>query len=193
MKLVFATHNLNKLKEIKAIVPSRIEVISLNDLNFTDEIEETAETLEGNALLKARLIATKFSLPCFADDSGLEVEALNGAPGVYSARYAGIEQNAERNMEKLQSELQQKTNRRACFKTVIALVQNGKEFTFEGRIDGEITSEKAGSRGFGYDPIFKPTGYRITFAQMEPAQKNKISHRALAVNKLVDFLKQDKG
>ncbi len=193
MKLVFATHNLNKLKEIQQIVPKNIEVVSLDDLHFSEEIEETAETLEDNALLKARHIAKKFGMNVFADDSGLEVQALDGAPGVYSARYAGPEQNANKNMDKLLKALESKHTRKAAFKTVIALVLNGAEHTFEGLIEGEITTEKHGHGGFGYDPIFKPVGYSETFAQMNAEEKNRISHRARAVNKLVDFLKQNSG
>lgn len=171
-------------------MPAGIELLSLEDLFFSDEIEETAATLQDNALLKARFVAGKFHLDCFADDTGLEVEALNGAPGVYSARYAGPEQNDQNNMKKILVALSGQTNRRACFKTVIALIMDGKEHLFEGRIDGEIITEKQGNGGFGYDPLFRPAGYDKTFAQMEMSEKNKISHRALAVNKLVDFLKQ---
>jgi len=188
MKLVFATHNLNKLKEIEQLLPKSIELLSLNDLFFTDEIEETASTLSENALIKAKHIYEKFGINCFADDSGLEVEALGGAPGVYSARYAGEDQNAENNMKKLLKELEGKSSRKATFKTVISLLLDGKEQYFEGLIEGEITFEKQGNQGFGYDPVFKPTGHTETFAQMTAQQKNSISHRARAVNKLVDFL-----
>jgi XTP/dITP diphosphohydrolase len=191
MKLVFATHNRGKLQEIKMLLPSNIGIISLDDLHCNEEIEETADTLEGNAIIKARYIKQKYGFDCFADDSGLEVEALNGAPGVYSARYAGPEQIAENNMAKLLHEMKDATNRKACFKTVIALIYKGKEYYFEGVIQGEITPTKEGTKGFGYDPVFKPFGYTHTFAQMDITQKNNISHRALAVNKLVDFLKQD--
>lgn len=193
MKLVFATHNLNKLKEIQQIVPKHIEVISLDDIHFSEEIEETADTLKDNALLKARHIAKKFGMNVFADDSGLEVDALDGAPGVYSARYAGPEHNAEKNMNKLLKALESEINRKAAFKTVIALVLNDEEHIFDGVIEGEITTEKHGSSGFGYDPIFKPLGYNETFAQMNAEEKNRISHRARAVHKLVDFLEQNKG
>ena len=191
MKLVFATNNQNKLREIQMLVPAGVEIISLADLNCTGEIEETEDTLEGNALLKARYINNKYHLNCFSDDSGLEVEALNGAPGVYSARYAGPEQIADNNIKKILQELGSNPNRNACFKTVIALVLDGKEYLFEGKIKGQITNEKQGDKGFGYDPIFRPDGHTETFAQMKPGEKNKISHRALAVNKLVDFLRQD--
>lgn len=193
MKLVFATQNQNKLREIQMLVPKGIEVISLSDLNYKDDIEETGVTLRENALLKARLIYDKFKINCFADDSGLEVEALDGAPGVYSARYAGKEQIAANNIKKLLEKMKGQTNRRAAFKTVIALVMDHKEYFFEGVIEGEITHSQMGTSGFGYDPIFKPTGHNLTFAEMSAAEKNAISHRAQAVNKLVDFLKQNKG
>lgn len=190
MKLVFATQNLNKLKEIQQLVPPAVEVISLRDLDCNEDIEETGATLEENALLKARFIYEKFGLDCFADDTGLEVEALNGAPGVYSARYAGKEQDANRNMDKLLAELGDANNRRAAFRTVIALLIGGKEYLFEGAVHGAITREKRGAAGFGYDPVFLADGHSKTFAEMSAAEKNSISHRARAVNKLVDFLKQ---
>lgn len=190
MKLVFATQNLNKLQEIRQLVPAGIEVLSLHDLDFSGEIEETGATLEENALLKARLIYEKFGINCFADDTGLEVEALGGAPGVYSARYAGKKQDANRNMDKLLAELADKSDRRAAFKTVIALRAGGKEYLFEGAVHGTIAQEKRGTAGFGYDPVFMPDGHSKTFAEMSAAEKNSISHRARAVNKLVDFLKQ---
>jgi XTP/dITP diphosphohydrolase len=188
MKLVFATHNQHKLQEIKLLLPKSIELFSLADINFTDDIAETADTLTDNALLKARHIYNKYKTNCFADDSGLEVEALNGAPGVYSARYAGLQKNDADNNQKLLMELRDKPNRNACFKTVIALILNEKEYTFEGIIKGAILTEKHGEKGFGYDPLFKPNGYGITFAQMTTDEKSKISHRGLAVNKLVNFL-----
>lgn len=191
MQLIFATHNVNKTKEIRLLLPAGIELVSLAGLGDNEEIEETADTLAGNALLKARCIAKKYNTNCFADDSGLEVEALSGAPGVYSARYAGPQNNADNNMQKLLQELNGAQNRKACFKTVIALILNGHEHIFEGQINGQITLQKQGAQGFGYDPIFMPDGYNITFAQMDLAKKNLISHRALAVNKLVDFLKQN--
>lgn len=190
MKLVFATQNLDKLKEIQQLVPPAVGILSLRDLDFIGDIEETGATLEENALLKARFIYEKFGLDCFADDTGLEVEALNGAPGVYSARYAGKEQNANRNMDKLLAELDDANNRRAVFKTVIALLIGGKAYLFEGAVPGVVTREKRGAAGFGYDPVFLPDGHSKTFAEMSAAEKNSISHRARAVNKLVDFLKQ---
>jgi XTP/dITP diphosphohydrolase len=191
MKLIFATQNQHKLQEIKLLLPESIELISLADLNFTDDIAETADTLKGNALLKAKYIYKRFAINCFADDSGLEVEALNGAPGVYSARYAGLQKNDADNNQKLLIQLKGKPNRNACFKTVIALVLNGKEYTFDGVIEGTILEEMHGTQGFGYDPLFKPNGYNKTFAQISADEKSKISHRALAVNKLVDFLSQN--
>jgi XTP/dITP diphosphohydrolase len=188
MKLIFATHNQHKLQEIKLLLPKSIELVSLADLNFTDDIAETGATLKDNALLKARYIYKKFNLNCFADDSGLEVEALNGAPGVYSARYAGLQKNDADNNQKLLLELKDKAKRNACFKTVIALIVNEKEHTFEGVIKGAILTEMKGTQGFGYDPLFKPNGYDKTFAEMSTEEKGKISHRGLAVNKLVDFI-----
>jgi len=188
MKLIFATHNQHKLQEIKLLLPKSIELVSLADINFTDDIAETADTLQDNALLKARYIYNKYKLNCFADDSGLEVAALNGAPGVYSARYAGLQKSDADNMQKLLAELKNKDDRNACFKTVIALIVDGKERIFTGVIEGVILTEKHGDKGFGYDPLFKPNGYNLSFAQMTTAEKSKISHRGLAVNKLVNFL-----
>lgn len=188
MKLIFATHNQHKLQEIKLLLPKSIDLVSLADVNFKDDIAETANTLKDNALLKARCIYKKFNLNCFADDSGLEVEALNGEPGVYSARYAGLQKSDADNNQKLLVELKDKPNRNACFKTVIALIVDGKEYTFDGIIEGKILAEMQGKQGFGYDPLFKPHGYGKTFAQMSTEEKSKISHRGLAVNKLVDFL-----
>ena len=190
MKLIFATHNLHKLQEIKLLLPKSIELISLADIDFHEDIAETADSLTGNALLKARHIYERFNINCFADDSGLEVEALNGAPGVYSARYAGPQKKDEDNNQKLLSELKDRSNRKACFKTVIALIINGEEQIFEGIIEGVILHEKQGTQGFGYDPLFKPNGYSKTFAEISISEKSKISHRGLAVNKLVDFLNQ---
>lgn len=188
MRLVFATNNPNKLKEIRAIVPAQIEILSLADINFSKDIPETADTLEGNALIKALTIYRKSGLNCFSDDSGLEVAALGGEPGVQSARYAGPEQDAGRNIARLLDAMNGKEDRKACFRTVIALILNGNEYFFEGRINGSITREKHGSSGFGYDPVFKPQGHDRTFAEMDSGEKNRISHRAQAVNKLVDFL-----
>ena len=189
MELIFATHNQNKVKEISAILPSIIKLKSLNDLNFTDQIPETSKTLKGNALIKARTIFHEFQRDCFADDTGLEVEALNGAPGVYSARYAGNKKRDEDNIYKLLKELRNHDNTKAQFRTVIALIYNYKEFIFEGIIKGKIIREIKGGNGFGYDPIFQPENHLLSFAELSTEKKNKISHRAIAFRKLIDFLK----
>ena len=190
-KLVFATNNAHKLAEVRAILEPKFTIISLDDLNCKDDIPETADTLEGNALLKATYIHDKFGLDCFADDTGLEIEALNGEPGVYSARYAGEDNNSYNNMCKVLSLLENKTNRKACFRTVIALILGEKTNFFEGKIDGDIALLPKGKSGFGYDPIFVPEGYLLSFAQLSADEKNKISHRALAVNNLIDFLQHN--
>lgn len=187
-KLVFATNNLHKLEEVSAILGNQIELLSLNDINCHTDIPETADTLEGNALLKSRFIYENYGMNCFADDTGLEVEALEGAPGVYSARYAGNGHNSEANMIKLLDNLKEKKNRKAQFRTAISLIIDGKEYLFEGIIKGEIGTIKKGDSGFGYDPIFVPEGYNETFAELGSDIKNKISHRALAINKLCEFL-----
>ncbi len=187
-KLIFATHNKNKLKEVKSLIPSTIELLSLDDINLLEEIEETALTIEGNALLKAQTIYKQTGINCFADDSGLLVDALDGAPGVYSARYAGEHKNDSDNLEKLLKDLSDKDNRNAHFKTVMALIIDGKEYLFEGIINGIITTEKSGANGFGYDPIFLPNGYTETFAEMSSDIKNVISHRAKAMKQLVEFV-----
>lgn len=190
-KLVFATNNAHKLKEVAAILRDKVELLSLNDIDCQTDIPETAETLEGNALLKSSYIYKNYHLDCFADDTGLEVEALNGAPGVYSARCAeGEGHDAQANMLKLLHELEGKENRKAQFRTVISLILDGKEYLFEGVIKGEIIKEKRGDSGFGYDPIFRPDGYDKTFAELGNDIKNKISHRALAVEKLCEFLQR---
>ena len=188
-KLVFATNNTHKLTEVRAILEPEYTIISLAELNCTDEIPETADTLEGNALLKAKYISDKFGVNCFADDTGLEIEALGGEPGVYSARYAGEEHDAEKNMNKVLDLMQNVQNRNACFRTVIALIQSNEIRYFDGRIDGTIASKRLGNNGFGYDPIFIPDGYTMSFAELGSEEKNKISHRALAVNKLTEYLK----
>lgn len=169
-------------------MPQAINLLSLYDIHFSEEIAETAATIEGNALLKAKTIAEKFDTNCFADDSGLLVDALNGAPGVYSARYAGEQKNDRDNIAKLLSELKDKDNRKAHFKTVMALVLDGKEYVFEGRVTGTITRDLRGNNGFGYDPVFMPDGYSKTFAEMSFEEKNSISHRKIALKKLLDFL-----
>ena len=166
MKLVFATNNRHKLEEVRAILGNKIEILSLNDIDCHDDIPETADTLEGNALIKARYIYEKFGVDCFADDTGLEVEALGGEPGVYSARYAGEDCNPEANMHKLLHNLTGKKNRNAQFRTVIALIIDGKEMLFNGIVKGTITEEKRGTSGFGYDPVFIPEGFSESFAQM---------------------------
>ncbi len=187
-KLVFATNNAHKLSEVRAILAPDYQITSLAELNCFDDIPETAHTLEGNALIKANYIFEKFGCNCFADDTGLEVESLNGEPGVYSARYAGEANDAKANMQKLLSNLGNNTNRKACFRTVIALVLDGEQHCFEGRIDGKISLEPQGKAGFGYDPIFIPNGYSQSFAELGTDEKNKISHRALAVKKLAEYL-----
>ena len=191
MKLVFATNNKHKLQEVRDIVGNRVDVLSLNDINCHDDIPETADTLQGNALIKARHIYDKYGLNCFADDTGLEVEALDGAPGVYSARYAGEECDSEANMLKLLKNLTGKNNRNAQFRTVIALIINGEEKLFNGIVKGTISDEKRGDSGFGYDPIFIPEGYTESFAQMSGEMKNSISHRFRATKQLSDYLKEN--
>jgi XTP/dITP diphosphohydrolase len=192
MKLVFATNNLNKLKEVQEMLPSSIELLSLKDINCFDEIEETETSLEGNAKLKAAYITKKFGYNCFADDTGLEVEILGGKPGVYSARFAGEPSNSENNMQKLLAELKEKENRKAQFRTAVCLNLEGKQFLFNGICKGEILTKKQGEKGFGYDPVFKPEGYNQSFATMNADEKNKISHRGIAIQKLVDFLSKYK-
>ena len=192
MKLIFASHNEHKTTEIRQLLPPDIQLLSLNDLNYHDEIEESAATLEGNALLKATHVFSLFKLPCFADDSGLEVAALDNRPGVYSARYAGEPKNDDRNIAKLLDDLKESTNRSARFRTVITLILPTTSLSFEGIIEGKITHEKKGSNGFGYDPVFQPIESSITFAQMSMEQKNTISHRALALEKMISFLSLNK-
>ena len=187
-KFVFASNNAHKLEEVTAILGDKIELLSMKDIHCHADIPETADTLEGNALLKARYIFENYNMDCFADDTGLEVEALNGAPGVYSARYAGDAHNSEANMRKLLQDMEGIENRKAQFRTVFALIINGKEHLFEGIVKGEITKHRCGSSGFGYDPVFIPEGYTQTYAEMGNTLKNKISHRALATNKLCNFL-----
>lgn len=188
-KMVVATNNAHKLKEIAAILGQEIELLSLKDIQCFADIPETADTLEGNARQKAMYIYENYGMDCFADDTGLEVEALGGAPGVFSARYAGEGHDSEANMQKLLKELAGKENRKAQFRTVICLIRGGKEYLFEGIVKGEIIQEKRGGEGFGYDPIFVPEGYDLTFAELGDDVKNTISHRACAVEKLCQFLK----
>ncbi len=188
MKIVFATNNPNKIKELQILLPKSIQLLSLKDIGCTEEIAETKNTLQGNAKLKADYITTNYGYDCFADDTGLEVNYLNGKPGVFSARYAGEAANSEKNMQKLLLELKDVANRKAQFRTVIALNLNGKQYFFEGISKGEILHQKQGEKGFGYDPIFKPENYDISFAEMSLTDKGKISHRGRAVAKLIDFL-----
>ncbi len=192
MELVFATNNQHKLKELQAILGDKIKLLSLNNIGCSEEIPEEQPTLEGNANQKSFYVYNKFGFNCFADDTGLEIEALNGEPGVYSARYAGEEKDANANMEKVLGKMVKINNRKARFRTVISLVINGVENQFEGIVDGEIQREKSGNEGFGYDPIFLPSGFDKTFAEMDLTEKNKISHRGRAVEKLVIFLKEMK-
>ena len=188
MELVFATHNRHKLQEAVAIAGASCVVFGLDHVGCFDEIPETADTLIGNAKQKAEYVYQKYQVNCFADDTGLEVEALDGRPGVYSARYAGEHCSFADNVNKLLHEMQGKTNRRACFKTVVALILNGETHYFEGRVDGTIIETPRGTDGFGYDPVFMPDGYTETFAEMSAEEKNKISHRGRAMAKLVEFL-----
>jgi XTP/dITP diphosphohydrolase len=188
IRLVFATNNAHKLEEVRAVLGNTVEVLSLKDINCFEDIPETADTLEGNALIKAKHIYEKYGYDCFADDTGLEVDALGGKPGVYSARYAGEQQDSKKNMQKLLLELGSGTNRKAQFRTVIAYIVQGEVKYFEGKITGDITSNASGSGGFGYDPVFVPDGFSQTFAELGSEQKNKISHRALAINELKKYL-----
>lgn len=191
MRLVFATNNKHKLQEVRDILGNGVEVLSLNDIGCNDDIPETADTLQGNALIKARHIYNKYNVSCFADDTGLEVEALGGAPGVLSARYAGDGHDSEANMQKLLQNLTGESNRNAQFRTVIALIIDGEEILFDGIVKGVITDKKMGDSGFGYDPIFIPEGYNESFAQMSSEEKNSISHRYRATKKLNDYLKDN--
>lgn len=188
--LVFATNNKNKIREILPLLPGQMKLLSLEDIGCTEDIPETADTIEGNALLKARYVKKKYGYDCFADDTGLEVEQLGGAPGVYSARYAGEEKSSEANIEKLLKELNGELNRKANFKTVIALIIENEEYSFTGICEGQITKKKRGEDGFGYDPVFLPEGKAQTFAEMDLKEKSKISHRGRAVEKLLNFLKE---
>lgn len=189
MKLIFATNNLHKINEVAPLMPQNIELIGLNNLGFKGDIPETADTLEGNASLKSHFIYNKYGINCFSDDTGLEIDALGGEPGVFSARYAGVECSFSDNIKKVLEKMQSIKNRKAVFRTVISLILNNKEYLFEGNVEGQIITELRGNGGFGYDPIFLPKGYDLTFAQMSLDKKNKISHRALAISKLVEFLK----
>ena len=190
MKIVFATNNPNKIVEIKDLLPEEIQILSLKDINCNEQLPETQNTLEGNAKQKAEFVFTNYGYNCFADDTGLEIEALNNGPGVYSARYAGDDCSPNDNMQKVLQTLEGENNREAKFRTVIALIMNGKTLLFEGECKGEITKEKAGEKGFGYDPIFLAKGFDKTFAQMSKQEKGTISHRGIATSKLVEFLQR---
>lgn len=187
-QIVFATNNKHKLEEIRNILDNTLNILSLDDINCHEDIPETGSTIEENALIKARYIKEKYGYDCFADDTGLEIKSLNNEPGVYSARYAGNDHNSEKNMQKVLENLKGKNDRSAYFRTCIALITSNNEYLFEGKIEGEIITEKKGESGFGYDPIFVPDGYTQTFAELGNDIKNKISHRALAVKKLINFL-----
>ncbi len=189
MELVFATHNKNKFKEVQLLLPKHITLRSLDEIGCNDEIPETADTIEGNAIIKANYVTENYGYACFADDTGLMVDALDGAPGVYSARYAGANKSSEDNMDKLLAEMEGQTNRDARFKTTIALHLERQKVLFNGIVLGEITMEKSGEGGFGYDPIFKPKGYDKTFAELPISVKNEISHRGKAMKQLIDYLK----
>ena len=189
MKIVFATNNPNKLKEIQSLIPKEIEIISLKEIGCNEDIPESGDTLEANAFQKAHYIKDNFNYDCFADDTGLEIDELNGDPGVYSARYAGPERNANANMNKVLNELKGKKNRKAQFRTAIALILKGEEHLFEGKVEGYISKDKQGNEGFGYDPIFIPENDIRSFAQMSMQEKGAISHRGRAVKKLVAYLK----
>lgn len=188
MKIIFASNNKNKVQEIQNQVPKSIQIVTLEEIGCTEDIEETATTIEGNAIIKANYITEKYGLPCFADDTGLEIEALNDEPGVYSARYAGEDKNADKNMDLVLEKLSTSTNRNAQFKTVIALNIDNQQILFTGIVEGMIRKDKKGSNGFGYDPIFEPENLGKTFAEMTMEEKNKMSHRGRAVEQLVIFL-----
>lgn len=190
MELVFATNNAHKLEEINAAVGNDIKILSLKAIGCVEDIPETAPTLQGNASQKSHYVYQKYEINCFADDTGLEIEVLDGAPGVYSARYAGPGHDHEKNMDKVLSDLEGKQNRKARFRTVISLILDKQEYFFEGIVNGNILKERQGKKGFGYDPIFQPEGYSQSFAEMNLTEKNRISHRGLAVQKLIDFLQK---
>jgi XTP/dITP diphosphohydrolase len=192
MKLVFATNNQNKVNEVQSLIPSHITILSLAAIGCEEDIPETQPTIKGNAIQKANYVKEHYGYDCFADDTGLEVTALNGEPGVFSARYAGLQRNADDNMNKLLSELEDKNDRSAHFKTVVALILNGEQHTFEGICEGTIIKEKKGDQGFGYDPIFMANGFEETFAQISLAEKNRVGHRGKAVQKLTGFLNTKK-
>lgn len=189
-ELIFATGNPNKIKEVHEVLNGAFEVKGLRDIGCPEDLPETSPTIEGNALQKARYVYENFGVNCFSEDTGLEIDALNGEPGVFSARYAGEEKDPEANMALVLQKLENEQNRKARFRTVVALILDGKEYTFEGIAEGEIRKEKSGSGGFGYDPVFQPEGYGVTFAEMDSKTKNDISHRGKAMRLLIDFLKK---
>lgn len=192
MKICFATNNKKKIEEVKAALGPEFELVSLQEIGCVEELPETGDTLDHNAFQKARYVKDHFGVDCFADDTGLEVEALDGAPGVYSGRFAGEPRSDERNIDLLLEEMEEKPNRKARFRTVIALILEGKEYQFEGVAEGEILKERVGEKGFGYDPVFKPIGFDKTFAQLSLEEKNQISHRGKAVKALIEFLNHRK-
>ena len=191
MELIIASHNQDKLNEFKKIIGNKIKLYSLYELGFNDEIPEREKTVEKNAVFKAQYINKETGKNVFADDTGLEIDSLNGEPGIYSARYAGIEKNSEKNIDLVLNKLKNKKNRKARFKTVISLIHNNKTINFEGIVEGQITNKREGENGFGYDSIFQPHGNALTFAQMSLEEKNKISHRSIAINKMTQYLKEN--
>ena len=191
MELIIASQNQNKLVEFKKILGDKINLFSLSEIGLNQEIPENEKTIKKNAIFKAKFVNTQTGKNVFADDTGLEIDSLNGEPGVYSARYSGVERNSEKNIELVLTKLKNKSNRNSRFKTIISLIIDGKSVNFEGVVEGKITEEKRGSNGFGYDPIFQPNGYASTFGEMSLNEKNKISHRSIAINKLVQYLKEN--
>ena len=191
MELIIASQNQNKLVEFKKILGDKINLFSLSDIGLNQEIPENEKTIKKNAMFKAKFVNTQTGKNVFADDTGLEIDSLNGEPGVYSARYSGVERNSDKNIELVLTKLKNKSNRNSRFKTIISLILDGKSVNFEGVVEGNITEEKRGSNGFGYDPIFQPDGYASTFGEMSLKEKNKISHRSIAINKMVQYLKEN--
>ena len=191
MELIIASQNQNKLMEFKKILGDKINLFSLSDIGLNQEIPENEKTIKKNAMFKAKFVNTQTGKNVFADDTGLEIDSLNGEPGVYSARYSGVERNSDKNIELVLRKLKNKANRNSRFKTIISLIIDGKSVNFEGVVEGKITEEKRGSNGFGYDPIFQPNGYASTFGEMSLKEKNKISHRSIAINKMVQYLKEN--
>jgi len=191
MELIIASQNQNKLVEFKKILGDKINLFSLSDIGLNQEIPENEKTIKKNAMFKAKFVNTQTGKNVFADDTGLEIDSLNGEPGVYSARYSGVDRNSDKNIELVLRKLKNKANRNSRFKTIISLIIDGKSVNFEGVVEGKITEEKRGSNGFGYDPIFQPKGYASTFGEMSLKEKNKISHRSIAINKMVQYLKEN--